>query len=74
MSKKMTTEEKKANIAAHDTLIKDVFDNFRNLFLCVTLALSGGAVLKLPPEVSFGSSFNIAIAVLVMIVALMLYF
>ena len=69
ISKKITTEEKKANVAAHDTLIKDVFDNLRNLFICLSLAIAGGAVYKFRTELPLGSLLNLVIAFLVILVA-----
>ena len=69
ISKKITTEEKKANVAAHDTLIKDVFDNLRNLFICISLAIAGGAVYKFRTELPLGSLLNLVIAFLVILVA-----
>lgn len=73
MPKELTSEEKKAKADAHDSLIKHVFDNLRNLFISATLALSGGAVLKYHADSPFGSSFNLAIGALVVVAAVGLF-
>lgn len=73
MSKELTAEEKKAKADAHDILIKHVFDNLRNLFVCAMLALSGGAVLKYRVELPLGSSFNWGIGLLVVVAAVGLF-
>jgi cytochrome c oxidase assembly factor CtaG len=69
----MTNEEKKANSEAHDSLIKHVFDNLRNVLICATIALAGGAVIKYRVELPFGSTFNLIIGVLVTLAAFSLF-
>jgi hypothetical protein len=73
MAKELTVEEKRAKADAHDALIKHVFDSLRNLTLSVTLAVSGGAVLRYRAELPFGSAFNLVISILVVIASIGLF-
>lgn len=69
----MTNEEKKAKAEAQDSLIKHVFDNLRNVVICATMALAGGAVIKYSTELPLGSTFNVIIGTLVIIAAFCLF-
>jgi hypothetical protein len=69
MPKELLPEEKKAEAEAQDALIKHVFDNLRNVIICVTLVLAGGAVIKYRAVLPLGSTFNTVIGVLVILSA-----
>lgn len=56
-----------------DALIKHVFDNLRNTFLCSALALAAGAIIKYQNEVGFTPESNIVIAFFVIASALVLF-
>lgn len=70
---KMTNEEKKAKAQAQDSLIQHVFDNLRNLVICATMVLAGGAVIKYSTELSLDSTFNVTIGTLVILAAFCLF-
>jgi fumarate reductase subunit D len=69
----MTNEEKNAKAEAEDLLIKQVFDNVRNILICVALALAGGAVIKYRLDLPFGSIFNGIIGSLIVLAAISLF-
>lgn len=69
----MTNEEKKAKANAEDLLIKQVFDNVRNILICIALALAGGAVIKYRLDLPFGSTFNLIIGILIILAAISLF-
>lgn len=69
----MTNEEKKAKADAEDLLIKQVFDNVRNILICIALALAGGAVIKYRLDLPFGSTFNLIIGILIILAAISLF-
>jgi Kef-type K+ transport system membrane component KefB len=73
LGEKMTNEEKKANSEALDASIKHVFDNLRNVIICATIALAGGAVIKYRLELPLGAKFNLIIGILVIVAAFVLF-
>ncbi len=73
MSAKMTDEEKRAKGEATDLLIKHVFDNLRNVVICVTIALAGSAIIRYRTELPFGSTINLIIGLLVIAAAIFLF-
>lgn len=73
MPVKLTPEEKQLKAEGYDALIKHVFDNLRNLLICISLAIAGGAVFKYRADLSFGSTANVIIGVLVIFTAIGLF-
>lgn len=73
MATELTTEEKKAKADAQDALIKHVFDNLRNVLICATFTVAGGAVLKYRADLALGFVFNTVIGVLVILTAFWLF-
>lgn len=65
----LTQEEKRLKAEAQDALIKHVFDNIRNLLICISLTIAGGAVFKYRSEMQLGSTINVIVAVLVLLAA-----
>lgn len=67
-------EQKKANKklkqAAHDELIRHIFDNLRNLSLSIWLILAGGAVIKYNAVLYFPQLTNVIIGIVIILVAL----
>lgn len=63
-------EYKKMN---HDELIRFVFDHFRNIGICVTLVIGGGAIMKYRAEMPFGSTISFAMGIVVAVGALILF-
>lgn len=74
MPENLTPEEKQKKSDDHDALIKHVFDNLRNLFLCITLAFAGVVVAKYRADLVFGSTIDVIIGLLITSTALGLMF
>jgi len=64
------TAAKKLKNEAHDELLKHVFDNVRNLTLCIWLILAGGAVIKYNAVLSFSPLTNLIFGCAIILIAL----
>jgi len=71
----LTTDEqkkadKKRKDAAHDEAIKSVFDNLRNLSICIGMVIAGGAVFKYRSQLYYSETTNVIIGVIIGIAAI----
>lgn len=62
--------DKRLKDEARDGLIRHVFDNLRNLSLCIWLILAGGAVIKYNKVLYFPELTNVIIGLLIIVAAL----
>jgi len=70
-------EQKKANRKlkqdAHDELIKTVFDNLRNMSICIGLVIAGGAVMKYRDQLNYSEITNMIFGVFIIIITMGLF-
>lgn len=69
----LAQKEEQLKVEAQNALIKHVFDNLRNLLICISLTVGGLAVFKYRAAFGLGSTINTIISGLIVLTALGLF-
>jgi len=65
----MNEQSEKSKVETHDALIKHVFDNLRNVFICTTLLVACGAIFRYREQLQFGVVVNVVLSILLIFIS-----